>query len=504
MIAPALPPRLVATVRLPRLVATVLLACAPLLAAHAKAPVKAPAPVHKTDAADGAALAARAGLSGRLGFIVVDVASGKVLEALEPDLPLAPASVAKIPTTLYALRALGPQHRFVTQVVAAGKIRDGRLTGDLVLRGGGDPELDTDALAQLAQDARAQVRAVDGAFVVEAGREIGSIDDSLPPEASYNPAVGPLNLNFNRVRLAWERKGGNLTHSIEAHATHASPPVGTVSVTLAPADCGCPVFGYSAGEAETWRVRANALNGEGSVWLPVRSPAAYAGDVFRTEAALDGLALPAPRVAAHAPDGAVIARHESAPLVGIVANMLRYSTNISAEALGLAASAAHGGPARDLAASGAAMSAWAAKYAGFAPGPDFAFVNHSGLTPDTRISPRRMADLLRAAERDPVAGARLIDLLRPHAIDERGAPGPKGAEVRAKTGTLDFTRGLAGYARTASGRLLAFAYFANDLDRRAATRGLHGRPPGAAEWRNRAQVLERALLRSWLVRFDRG
>jgi len=73
--------------------------------------------------------------------------------------------------------------------------------------------------------------------------------------------------------------------------------------------------------------------------------------------------------------------------------------------------------------------------------------------------------------------------------------------VRAKTGTLDFARGLAGYAVTPSGRRLAFAYFANDLDRRAAAPG-PGRPAGARGWRNRAVRLERALLRGWLNRFD--
>ena len=73
--------------------------------------------------------------------------------------------------------------------------------------------------------------------------------------------------------------------------------------------------------------------------------------------------------------------------------------------------------------------------------------------------------------------------------------------MAAKTGTLDFARGLAGYARAASGRRLVFAYFANDLERRAETRGMGRRPPGARGWRNRAQALERALLRSWTRRF---
>jgi D-alanyl-D-alanine carboxypeptidase/D-alanyl-D-alanine-endopeptidase (penicillin-binding protein 4) len=74
--------------------------------------------------------------------------------------------------------------------------------------------------------------------------------------------------------------------------------------------------------------------------------------------------------------------------------------------------------------------------------------------------------------------------------------------VVGKTGTLDFVRGLAGYAATPSGRRLVYAWFANDLARREATRGMGRRPPGALSWRNRAQALERALLRGWVTRFD--
>ena len=66
-------------------------------------------------------------------------ADGTVLAAINPDRPMHPASVTKIATTLALLRRLGPAHRFVTRVVAAGPVRDGTVHGDLVVEGGGDP-----------------------------------------------------------------------------------------------------------------------------------------------------------------------------------------------------------------------------------------------------------------------------------------------------------------------------------------------------------------------------
>jgi D-alanyl-D-alanine carboxypeptidase/D-alanyl-D-alanine-endopeptidase (penicillin-binding protein 4) len=453
----------------------------------------------------GAALAAQAqrnGLTGSVGFVVMDAATGETLEALEPDTPLAPASVAKAPTALFALHVLGAHARFATEIVAAGALRDGRLAGDLALRGGGDPTLDSDGLAALAAQARARVGAVEGGFVVDPGPgpTAAAIDPQMREEAAYNPSVSTLNLNFNRVLLEWTRPQGELRTRLAAHAERWSPDAATVALALAPPDCACPNFDHlSDGAGETWRVRGAALSGEGSVWLPVRDPAPYAAAVFRAAAADRGLALPAPRFGP-APDGAVVARRESAPVADLVEDMLRYSTNLTAEALGLAAARAIGAEPADLAASGAAMAAWFAGYAGIPrDDPGFRFANHSGLSADSRVSPRRMAQVFAAALKSPPPGPGLPDLLRPHPIDEDRASAPKGTAVHAKTGTLDFARGLGGYLTTASGRRLVFAYFANDLSRR---RPGEDRPDGAIPWRNRAVTLERALLRSWAARFD--
>lgn len=460
-----------------------------------------PAPAQETGA-ELAAQAKRNGLTGALGFVVMDAATSETLEALDPDAPLAPASVAKAPTALFALHVLGPHARFATEVVAAGALRDGRLAGDLALRGGGDPTLDSDGLAALAAQARARVSDVEGGFLVDPGPgpTAAAIDPLMREEAAYNPSVSTLNLNFNRVLLEWTRPKGELQTRLAAHAERWSPDAATVALALAPADCACPNFEHLSGASgETWRIRGAALTGEGSVWLPVRDPVPYAASVFRAAAADRGLALPAPRFGA-APEGEVVARRESAPVADLVEDMLRYSTNLTAEALGLAAARAVGAAPDSLASSGAAMAAWYAGYAGIPRGdPGFRFANHSGLSADSRVSPRRMAQVFAAALKNPPPGLGLPDLLRPHPIDEDRARAPEGTSVRAKTGTLDFARGLGGYLTTASGRRLVFAYFANDLSRR---RPGEDRPEGAIPWRNRAVALERALLRSWAARFD--
>ena len=184
--------------------------------------------------------------------------------------------------------------------------------------------------------------------------------------------------------------------------------------------------------------------------------------------------------------------------------MLRYSTNLTAELVGQAATRAGGAQPGSLADSGMAMSAWAALAAGFPAGdPGFRLANHSGLSEDSRVSPRRMVEVLAAmAARQPGEGVRYkrlpggaIDLMDDYNVAAKSVDFDfRPVDIAAKTGTRDYVRGLAGYVGLPSGRRLAFAVFSNDLEHRE---------PGLRRidrrWMARARSFERALLRNWIV-----
>ena len=63
--------------------------------------------------------------------------------AVNPDKALIPASTLKLFTAIAAINALGSDHHFTTSVLAAAPATNGRLVGDLVLVGDGDPVLST-------------------------------------------------------------------------------------------------------------------------------------------------------------------------------------------------------------------------------------------------------------------------------------------------------------------------------------------------------------------------
>ena len=168
-------------------------------------PARRPAAAVKTPQVDAEALVAAARLGGITGFAVADAATGRVLEESNDTVALPPASVAKTITSLYALEKLGGTHRFDTRVMAVGSVSGARLTGDLVLAGGGDPTLDSDKLGDLvAALARTGLREVTGRFLAYAGAlpSFERITDEQPVQVGFDPGLSGLSLNFNQIGRA--------------------------------------------------------------------------------------------------------------------------------------------------------------------------------------------------------------------------------------------------------------------------------------------------------------
>ena len=109
--------------------------------------------------------------------------------------------------------------------------------------------------------------------------------------------------------------------------------------------------------------------------------------MFQTLARAAGLPLPPPLRLDTAPGGIEIARRDSRPLDLILRSMLEYSTNLTAEVVGLAASGAG-----DLRGSAQVMARWLAETgAGSA-----SLADHSGLGADSRVAPAVLARMLSA------------------------------------------------------------------------------------------------------------
>jgi len=443
-----------------------------------------------------AELIAQSGLPGRVGCAVADAETGEMLEVFNALYPLPPASVAKAVTTAYGLDRLGPGYRFPTRLVTDGTITDGRLEGDLWLVGGGDPVLDTDALDAIARDlVDSGIRQVTGAFRIatDALPAIDQIDPGQLPHVGYNPSISALNLNFNRVFFEWERSGEDYTVRMDARSDNHSPTVTVSRMTVEPRDY--PVYTFDRSEIrDEWTVARSALGNGGGRWLPVRRPPAYLAEVFQMLARDRGIALGTPVISESAPpDARVIVEYASPPLEDILRGMMRWSTNLTAEVVGLAATQAGGVRPMTLAESGTEMATWMRDRLGARQAQ---FVDHSGLGVASRLRPHDMTRALVAAGPNGMLRGLMRDI---PVLDDAGNRMPDSPlEVVAKTGTLNFVSTLAGYVRTPSGRSLAFSVFCADLERRdRLTRDQMERPPGGRTYNGRAKRLQQALVRRW-------
>ncbi|MEM9126900.1 MAG: D-alanyl-D-alanine carboxypeptidase/D-alanyl-D-alanine-endopeptidase [Pseudomonadota bacterium] len=436
-----------------------------------------------------------AGLPGEVVFAVADANTGIQIEAFGANRGLPPASVAKALTALYALDVLGAEHRFETSLVADGQIEDGILKGDIILVGGGDPLLDTDALANLAANLRETgITEVRGAFKVYDGAlpYVFSIDPGQPDHLGYSPAVSGVSLNFNRVHFEWAQKNGEYDVTMDARSARYRPAVDMASMRVEPRKL--PIYTYQpSARQDRWTVAKGALGSGGARWLPVRKPALYTGDVFRTLARSNGIVLGRVQVTRQQPLGTKLVVHQSDPLNSILRGMLKYSTNITAEMVGLAASTKRGANPQNLVDSAAEMNRWAAETYGV---QGVSMVDHSGLGDASRMAPADLVQALVAANRD---GA-LRPLLKPFSLPDGQGRLVKDhpISVDAKTGTLNFVSGLGGFISASDGSELVFAIFSADVDHRATIPRAHReRPAGARNWSSRSRKLQRELIKRW-------
>ena len=440
-----------------------------------------------------------------IGYILFDLRSRAVLAEQNVDQLFLPASVTKLATAYAAARILGPGYRFSTLLYRRGN--------DLYLKGGGDPVLDAvdlDKLAKQLAAAAPQPASTGGAplrFFYDDSlmTSLSAISDRQPVAASYNTGLSALAVDFNRIEADWSQGAdGRFSFRALCLADGLILPADWISFAPAAADVPAEMpFLYvgkdGAGTPDRWLYSPH-LPGRGYAFLPVKATSLHTALVFRELAKAAGVQLAMPERGRVPPDAVVVAGTDSPPLPEILKGLLRYSNNPSAELVGLAASRELTGRSLALAPSAAALAAWLKRQAPRVHWQGFLLANHSGLAPESRVSPRQMAELLFLAAEDN-AVMQALPSLSGEGIALAQGENPRG--LIGKSGTMDYARSLAGYFIARDGRLLGFAIFAFDraqravLDARMDPRVLEA-TPAARAWVRRALDLDEVLLRRWM------
>jgi len=128
-----------------------------------------------------------------------DLATGKMLEGDHPDLPLVPASTAKVVSTYAILKTEKPDFELTTEVW--GDLRGSTVAGDLIFKGGGDPLLVDERIWLLAHELKNQgVQVVTGRVRLDQSafdaQRFGNGWENT--SSSTTPPILPLSVDFNK------------------------------------------------------------------------------------------------------------------------------------------------------------------------------------------------------------------------------------------------------------------------------------------------------------------
>ena len=163
------------------------------------------------------------------GIKIVDAASGRVLYEHDADRLFTPASNTKLVTTAAAFALVGPQHVFRTTIETNGVLDShGRLTGDLVLVGRGDPNLSGRTLPYAGKTERAKTPDY---YLQELAdqliaRGVKIVDGDIVGDDSYYV--------FERYAASWDE--GDLMWEMGAPVSALSLNDNTIYLSVGPGD----------------------------------------------------------------------------------------------------------------------------------------------------------------------------------------------------------------------------------------------------------------------------
>ncbi len=405
---------------------------------------------------------------------VQDIDGGRPLVAHHAGKSMNPASTMKLLTTYAGLELLGPAYTWKTEAYAGGKLEDGVLQGDLILKGYGDPKLTLERFWLLLRRLRALgLREIRGNLLLDRSYfEAAEYDPAkfdAEPLRAYNVGPDALLLNFKAVRFQFvpdaERR--------------------TVTVIPEPKPAGLE---FSAGVRATegacgdWRagIKADFQSNGGSAraFFTGSMPAAcgerywnagllaqpnYVYGVFRQLwEELGGTLAGSWKDGALPADAKLLATSESASNAELARDINKYSNNVMARQLFLTLSAeVLKQPGRSDRSAQVVQSWLAEKKLDF---PELVLENGSGLSRQERISAEHMGLLLLHAWRSAVM-PELMSSLPLVAYDgtmrRRLRFESIAGQAHIKTGSLNDARTLAGYVLDQRGGRRVVVMFIN-------------------------------------------
>ncbi|UCC15135.1 MAG: D-alanyl-D-alanine carboxypeptidase/D-alanyl-D-alanine-endopeptidase [Gammaproteobacteria bacterium] len=412
-----------------------------------------------------------------LSVVVHAVDADRPLLSLNPGVPRSPASTIKLLTTFAALDLLGPAYTWQTEAWIAGQLVNGRLEGDLVLKGGGDPYLTTERFWTFLRELSAKgLRQIDGDLIIDNSyfepepEDPGAFDGQ--PWRTYNVTPDALLVNLKAVQFRVYRPvaGGSprvMTDPVLANL-EIDNRIGSVKGPCQGFQRGVAIDLPEGLDGNTVQLSGRFPTGchEYSIYRTVMTPPEFAYGVFEPLWTQLGGNLSGHVTTGVVPDDAKrFARFNSIPMAEVVRNVNKFSNNVMTRQLLLTMGAEKMSEPGTAAKGRLVIDRWLADMG--LDHADLYVENGSGLSRETRMPAGVMADMLLAAWRHPYM-AEFIASMPLSGLDgtmrNRFRGSSLAGRMHVKTGRLDDVYAIAGYVQARSGTRYVVVEFHNDKD----------------------------------------
>lgn len=407
-----------------------------------------------------------------VGVVIEQVDSGEPALTHNADIAFVPASTMKVLTTYAALELLGPSYTWKTGAYISGRLENGVLYGDLIIKGSGDPVFSQkDLWLFIRQMQDAGVRDIRGNIILDRSVfNIVSFDAAAfdaEPLKPYNAGPDGLLLNEKTidVRLIPDESENTVKVLFE-------PRLDDVKITpplLSNVECGNwkkdivlqfddhhasfdGMYSSDCGE-KVWSVHPYQM-----------SNTRYFESVFSSLWKEAGGRLRGKFINGTLPEDALkIAEWQSPELSSVVSTVNKHSNNVMARQLLLTVGHQRYGDNAEASNGIAAVMNWLGSKN--IPAKDVVIENGSGLSRLEKISPSTMSQILKAAFQSPV----MPELMSSFPIAGRDGTMSKrlkedaiAGKAHIKTGAIDNVRAVAGYVLAKSGRRYLIVCMVND------------------------------------------
>ena len=428
---------------------------------------------------------------GTVALSVRRVSDGAELIGYNARLSLPSASTLKLITTATALSVLGSNYTYTTSLEYDGALKDSVLTGNLYIRGTGDPSLgswrfpsyyDLPSLLKSWSEAvrAAGIRRIQGAVVGDA-----SLYDQLTTPDSwpfsdlgnyYGASLSALNINENQYRVFF-KTGKSVGVSAPVLRTDPVVPYLTFrnSVMTDAANTGDQVNIYGAPFMNQQWLTGNVPIGEPANEFSVKGslpdPAYFAAFALQEQLRKDSVSVSnepvsvgggLPNVVSGNGKRIVLNQHRSPTLLELAQQTNFQSINLYAEALLRTTALTLDKTART---NDAAIEALTGFWRGKGVNLDgFRIRDGSGLSTTGALTADNMTGILSAMSRDNVFPQfyETIPIVGQTGTVRTLARGTAAAgNIRAKSGSIEGVRAYAGYFTAADGERMSFCIFVN-------------------------------------------